>query len=270
MKQNVKETRWIDERGTLSRARIVVVKFGGSLLRGLRDYRACAAHLARRLAAHPDDRVVAVVSARYGVTQRLARLAQAMDAEPDATARDLLWSTGETYSAAVLTLALQGAGVDATCLGPHETGLYLENGDALHCVPERVSDRFAIHSVVVVPGFVAPDCDGRLRSLGRGGSDLTAVTLADALAADRCEIVKDVAGYFTQDPHTSARATPIRELSYDEAMRKARSGCGVVQAAALARAAKRGVVLHVRDLAGEAPGTWVRREVKPADRRVVA
>jgi aspartokinase/homoserine dehydrogenase 1 len=96
------------------------------------------------------------------------------------------------------------------------------------------------------------------------------VTLADALAADRCEIVKDVAGYFTQDPHTSARATPIRELSYDEAMRKARSGCGVVQAAALARAAKRGVVLHVRDLAGEAPGTWVRREVKPADRRVVA
>lgn len=238
-----------------------VLKIGGSVLRDDDAYRVVARELGRRLARRADERLVVIVSARYGVTDALLARAHSMTALPEGAALDLLWSTGETASAAELALCLSAVGVASVPLNVHQAGLQVGADDAGPGVvavrPLRVLAALADARIVIVPGFLGVRPGGAIRSLGRGGSDLTAVLLAIALGADGCELVKDVPGYFTSDPHADARAVHIRELTIDRAIDMAAAGCDLVQPAALAAARAGYVPLIVRCLDSGAPATHV-------------
>jgi aspartate kinase len=234
-----------------------VLKIGGSVLTDQPAYARVAAAIARRSATEVA-RLVVVVSAEYGHTDALLAEAQAITAEPGADALDLLWSTGELRSVALLTLHLRAAGVSAAALNAHEAGLRVEPGrtglDRLTLNALALLAAVASHAVVVVPGFLATDRH-RVVTLGRGGSDWSAVVLASALGASRCELIKDVAGYFTADPHGGTDARPIPRLDYDEALRMADAGCPLVQREAIVAAARARLPLVVRGL--ESEGTLV-------------
>jgi aspartate kinase len=226
-----------------------VLKIGGSVLRSDRAYRRVAAAIGQWLIETPGARLVAIVSARYGVSDALLASARDLAEEPDPATLDLLWSTGELRSAALLTLALHGAGIDAVAANVHQAGIVALDP----CVrgipavrPLRLRALAAQHDVVVVPGFLARAAGDALVSLGRGGSDLTAVLLAAGLEARRCTLVKDVAGYFSADPHIDREARHIPRLTYDEALAKAAGGCGLVQRQALEAARDAALPLAVR------------------------
>jgi aspartate kinase len=222
-----------------------VLKIGGSVLRSDRAYRRAARAIADGLLDAPGARLLVIVSARHGVTDALEAAARDLAEEPDPATLDLLWSTGELRSAALLALALQAAGVDAVAANVHQAGIVAGEG-AAGVRPLRLRALAARHDVVVVPGFLARTAGDALVSLGRGGSDLTAVLLAAGLAAGRCTLIKDVAGYFSADPHTDREARHLPRLTYDEALARAAGGCGLVQRQALEAARDAGLPLVVR------------------------
>ena len=234
------------------------------VLTGLDAFPRVAASLAGRLARNPSLKLAVVVSAEHGATDNLLALAESIGSRPDARALDLLWATGELRSVALLTLALQARGVDAVGLNVHETGLRYEasyyNVNGL-----RLSGALAAHRIVVVPGFLARGEGDSIVSLGRGGSDLTAVLLAIALRATECELIKDVGGYFTADPAFDSDAQHISSLTYDAALERARRGCGVVQCAAIEAAARAGLPIRVRSLDLNSTSTLVRRHYEVRD-----
>ena len=224
--------------------RTVVLKLGGSVLVDLAAYRDCARLLRDRLSAERDTRFVIIVSARFGETDALLATAKAIVGEPDAETLDLLWSTGEIQSAAILALCLHAVGVRAAALDVHQTGI--RRLDALVVDPAPLRAALAHHDVVIVPGFLAVSRGNAVVSLGRGGSDLTAVAVAAALDADRCELMKDVPGYFTADPNRVADAEHLPAIDYERALRMAHDGCDLVQAAALDAAREAGLTLVIR------------------------
>jgi aspartokinase len=233
---------------------IAVVKIGGSVLTGRMGYQHAARFIASRVADEPGVRLLVVVSAERGETDRLLDTARAIRASPDPAMRDLLWSTGELRSVALVTLSLQALGVDATGVNVHQTGL-LDTGRSTATArplvrPLRLLERLATHDVVVAPGFLARRND-TIVSLGRGGSDLTAVLLAVGLAARRCELVKDVPGYFASDPNRDRNAQHLATIGYAAALEMAASGCELVQKSALESAARHAMPIVVRSLTGE-------------------
>ncbi len=230
---------------TRSGARLAVIKIGGSVLTELRAFESAASFLASETAVGHWT-IVAVVSAEYGHTDALAQEARVLAENPDTAALDLLWSTGELRSVALLTLALKNAGVAAAGLNAHEAGLRsATTPDAVSLNDITLRAALARHRVVVVPGFLATRHQ-RLVTLGRGGSDLSAVLLAASLRADRCVLIKDVDGYFSDDPATNPHARPIASLTYEDALAMADAGCPLVQRNALAAAESAGVPLFVR------------------------
>jgi aspartate kinase len=267
--------------------RLSVLKLGGSVLRDDASYGAAAHFLQARLALNQDERLVVIVSAPYGMTDRLLHEAEsivygtpcregrrgpqreALGPEPprsggpnglDDVALDLLWSTGELRSVALLALHLQAIGTHAVAFNVHQTGLVAERAERparTAARPLRLLAALAHARIVIVPGFLGVSAGGTITSLGRGGSDLTAVLLADAVRADACELIKDVPGYFTADPHRRADARPIHDLSFDEALRMADAGCDLVQRAALAAAGTARLPLVIRSMDAAAPITTV-------------
>jgi aspartate kinase len=225
------------------------VKIGGSVLTGAAAYRRAARALAERLTDRPGEPIVAVVSAQAGVTDALLREALDLSAPPAQEALDLLWSTGERRSVALLTLALHAAGVRAVAADVHEVGLRVEGDRPRHDRPLRLLALLATADVVVVPGFLAIAPGGRVATLGRGGSDLSAVLLAGGLQASTCELLKDVGGYFSADPAATRHAAHLPALDYDAAIGMARNGCELVQLGALEAARDLGVRLVVRGMA---------------------
>jgi aspartate kinase len=235
-----------------------VLKVGGSVLRDDASYASTAGFLRNRLAERPDERLVVIVSAQYGATDELLAEAQAIVAGPGAVnsdALDLLWSTGELRSVARLALHLQRLGVSAIPFNVHQTGLVADRVTGTTVRPLRLLAALAVSRIVIVPGFLGVSAGGTITSLGRGGSDLTAVLLATAVRADACELIKDVPGYFTADPHRDSQAQPIHDLSIDEALRMADAGCDLVQRAALAAAAQADLDLVIRSMDAAAPVT---------------
>lgn len=231
---------------------ITVLKIGGSILVDRTAYRTVAAFVRERLAGG-GGKLVVVVSAQFGATDRLLDEAREIVSQPDPAALDLLWSTGELRSVALLTLELQRSGVGAAGLNVHETGLFLPAGERSVLRVElndlRIRAALARNDIVVVPGFLARGPSDAIVSLGRGGSDLTAVCLARDLGATACGLLKDVPGYFDRDPNIYADAIPIRELSFDAALEMADAGCDLVQleAIAAAKAADLPIVVHSLD-----------------------
>lgn len=239
---------------------VVVIKIGGSVLTGPNGYRHAADFVAARVAADPDNRIVAVVSAELGVTDALLATARGFVEAPDSSTLDLLWSTGELRSTALLALALQGRGVNAVGINIHQAGLMrADDGDGpgrSRIRPLRLRALLADHDVVVAPGFMARDGGDAVVSLGRGASDLTAVLLAAGLGAARCELLKDVPGYFTADPKLDPGAQPIAALCFDHALEMADDGCELVQREALLAARAHGLALTISAI-GAATGTLI-------------
>jgi len=228
---------------------VAVLKLGGSVLSGVDAYRRAARFL-RDEVSRTRARIIAVVSAEYGHTDELWREAASVSDTVDDDARDLLWSTGELRSVALLTLALRATGLSAAGLNVHETGLRVDSrasagvdGLVLNPLPLRAA--LGRHDVVVVPGFLAT-CRQQVVTLGRGGSDWSAVALAAALGASRCELIKDVPGYFTADPQTTPAAALIDALDYTTALEMADAGCPLVQRQAIDHARRAHLPLIVR------------------------
>ncbi len=228
---------------------IAVVKIGGSVFTGPAAYRRAAAAVAGRLEACPGERLVVVVSAEHGATDALLATARDIVDEPDAATLDLLWSTGEIRSAALLALSLQSIGVRATAANVHQTGLTVgERTEGTGFRALRLHALLASYDVVVATGFLARAAGDAVASLGRGGSDLTAVLLAAGLGAARCELVKDVPGYFSADPNQDASARHLPALTFDAALAMADAGCELVQRQALESAKTHTLPLVVRGL----------------------
>ena len=232
-----------------------VLKVGGSVLRDEASYAAAARFLHARLAERADEQLVVIVSAQYGATDQLLAEAEAITTGPAAHALDLLWSTGELRSVARLALHLQRIGVSAIPFNVHQTGLVADRVTGTTVRPLRLLAALASSRIVIVPGFLGVSAGGAITSLGRGGSDLTAVLLAIAVRADACELIKDVPGYFTADPHRDANARPIHDLPIDDALRMADAGCDLVQRAALVAAAEADLELVIRSMDAAAPVT---------------
>lgn len=238
---------------TSDREPLAVIKIGGSILTGPAAYKRAAAFIRNRLLAAPDERFVVVVSAQKGATDSLEQTAKSIVASPRKQALDLLWSTGELRSVALLSLHLQALDIQAVGLNVHQTGLVAPHSAAagpgnVRLDAKALGQILVDHPVAVVPGFLAVDAAHSVVSLGRGGSDLTAVLLAVGLGANRCELIKDVPGYFTTDPHRDRTALPVPFLTFEHALELADEGCDLVQRAALEAAARWDLPLVVRSL----------------------
>ncbi len=241
----------------------VVIKLGGSVLVDVNSYRQAARFIVRRLHRSTEEKFVVVVSAQEGLTDELERLARGITGHPNRRTLDLLWAIGEMRSVALLTLHLQELGAAAVGLNVHETGLRLiSSGPAdvrIELLSGELRRAFHDHSVVVVPGFFGTLTSGTLVSLGRGGSDLSAVVLAQELRAEQCELIKDVSGYFTEDPNVNGQAEHLARLSYEQALDMADAGCELVHPGAIKAARAAGLRLVVRSLDDAAPASIVRR-----------
>jgi aspartate kinase len=240
---------------------IAVIKIGGSILKNRAAFRKAARFVRNRHISAPGERLVVVVSAQEGITDRLQAHANQIVAQPDSAALDILWSTGELRSVALLALHLQALGVSASALNIHEAGLALHEGAwasrstarTVRLNPRRLRSVLAHQPVAIVPGFFASDAAGTVVSLGRGGSDLTAVLLAQGLDACRCELLKDVPGYFTSDPNRDPAARHLPHLTFEHALALAEGGCELVQRQAIEAAALCHLPLVVRSLDEDAP-----------------
>jgi aspartate kinase len=236
----------MSDRTTLS-----VIKIGGSVLTDAAAYRRAAGFLEQQLALRPGGRILAIVSAERGLTDALLAAARELAPDPDREALDLLWSTGELRSVALLVLALHNIGIRAAAANVHQTGIV--GARSSRALPHRSSIRplrlrslLATADIVVAPGFLARVEGDSVASLGRGGSDLSAVLLAAGLGAERCELLKDVPGYFDTDPNQHPDAAHIGALEYEDAIRMAADGCDLVQLNALEAARELNVRLLIR------------------------
>jgi aspartate kinase len=229
---------------------IRVIKVGGSVLTSPQAYRRVAQHVAARLIEAPDERLAVVVSAELGVTDALLQTAREFTSDPDPSTVDLLWSTGELRSVALLALALQALGVRATTANVHQLGLSHDLTSSAASML-RLRSALAQSEVVVIPGFLARGHGDAIVSLGRGGSDLTAVFLAARLRAVECELVKDVPGYFTADPALEPGASHLAVIDHHEALEMAAAGCELVQPRALEVARQFHVNIIIRALDDE-------------------
>jgi len=253
--------------------KIVVLKLGGSVLTGAKSYRRAAQFLKHHTELAPHEKLVVVVSAQKLTTDTLERRARRIGRPPGVRSLDLLWSTGELRSVALLTLHLEAMGVSSVGLNVHETGLQFTSEHE----PGRSHPRLtglhlkaavAQYVVVVVPGFLATRGDGAIVSLGRGGSDFSAVLLAIGLGAERCELVKDVPGYFDDDPHENARARNLPSLTFKEALHMANQGCQLVQPHALLAAGEANLPLVIRSLGERAAFTVISRDANDGNREL--
>src|SRR3954462_7125169 len=226
----------------------VVMKFGGtSVADAERLKRAARRIVAKREAGH---RVVAVLSARGKETDRLIADAFEVSPLPDPREMDMLLSTGERVSCALCAMAINDLGHRAISLTGSQAGIVTDTSHTkariLDVRADRIFRALEDGKIVLVAGFQGVSTARDVTTLGRGGSDTTAVALAAALGADSCEIYTDVAGVFTADPRIVPAARKLHALSYDEMLEMAASGARVLQLRSVEFARNHGVTLHVR------------------------
>jgi len=238
---------------------LVVQKYGGTSVGSIERIRNVAKKLARFY--HEGHQLVVVVSAMAGETDRLINLASQIAKNPDPRELDVLLATGEQSSAALLAMALKDMGYPATSLVAFQARIFTDDAfgrariDEIDCA--RLKKELETGNIVIVTGFQGIDRHGDITTLGRGGSDTTAVALAAALKADICEIYTDVEGVFTADPRICPEARKINKISYDEMMELASLGAKVLQIRSVDVAKKYRVPVHVRSSFIEQEGTMV-------------
>lgn len=241
---------------------LIVAKFGGTSVASPERIKNVASRIARMRNAGDD--VVAVVSAMGPTTDELMALANAVSSNPPARELDRLLSTGEQVSMALLALALTDIGVPAISFTGRQAGIEttgIHNRAKITKVhSERILEALRQGMVAVVAGFQGIDSNGDMTTLGRGGSDTTAVAVAWGIGADVCEIYSDVDGVYTADPRLVPHARKLDCVTYDEMLELSSAGSGVLQARAVEFAKKWGVVIHSRSAFSDDVGTLVKEE----------
>jgi aspartate kinase len=250
---------------------LVVQKYGGTSVADADRIRSVARRVADRHLA--GDAVVVVVSAMGSTTDDLISLAGRVSDDPHPREFDMLVTAGERISMALLAMAIRDCGVEAMSLTGSQAGILTDDRHGAAKIekitPYRVRDGLDAGRVVIVAGFqgVAPDTR-EITTLGRGGSDATAVALAAALEADACEIYTDVDGVFTADPRLVPEARKLDEISFEEMLELSASGAGVLMLRSVELGQRYGVPLHVRSSFHDRDGTWVRHE--PMEEAIVS
>jgi aspartate kinase len=249
---------------------LIVQKFGGTSVGTVDRIRNVAARIKRT--RDEGNRVVAVVSAMSGVTDGLLKMAREVSGNPSERELDVLLATGEQQSIALVTMALRDIGVEACSITGSQAGIFTTGshtrGRILNIEPKLMQGLLDDGNTLVVAGFQGVTPGGMIHTLGRGGSDLTAIAVAAALKADVCQILTDVDGVYTCDPRVVPNARKLPEISYDEMLEMASSGSKVMQSRSVEFAKKFGVVFEVRSSLNNNPGTLVLEE-HPAMENVV-
>jgi aspartate kinase len=250
---------------------LIVQKYGGTSVGNPERIKNMAGRVAKYHAK--GDQVVVVVSAMSGVTDNLIKLAKAIMPLPDEREMDVLLATGEQTTIALAAIALHSIGVPAISLTGAQAGIVTDGvhtkAKIQNITPKRIHELLNEGKVVIVAGFQGQTHEGQVTTLGRGGSDLTAIALAAALSADLCQIYTDVDGVYTADPRIVPGAKKLEEISYDEMLELASLGAKVMQSRSVEFAKKFGVLFEVRSSLNENPGTIVKEEAKHMEGVVV-
>ena len=250
---------------------LIVQKYGGTSVGNPERI----LNVARRVIATQDagHRVVVVVSAMSGVTDGLIKLAKQVSKNPAEREMDVLLSTGEQTTIALTAMAIHGLGHKAVSLTGAQAGIITDGvhtrAKIANITPKQIHAHLQNDEIVIVAGFQGETADGRITTLGRGGSDLTAIAIAAAIKADVCQIFTDVDGVFTCDPRIVPTARKIDAISYDEMLEMASSGSKVMQSRSVEFAKKFGVVFEVRSSVNNNPGTIVTEETEDMENVVV-
>ena len=241
---------------------LIVQKYGGTSVGTVERIQAVAEKVARghRL----GDKLVVAVSAMSGETNRLIGLAREIDSQPSMREMDVLVSTGEQVTIALLCMALNKLGIEARSYTGGQVRILTDNAHGKARIKEidghRIEGDLDAGRVVVVAGFQGSDEDGNITTLGRGGSDTTAVALAAALNADECQIYTDVDGVYTTDPRVVSRAQRLDKITFDEMLEMASQGSKILQIRSVEFAGKYNVPLRVMSSFEEGPGTLISLE----------
>src|ERR1041384_567467 len=251
---------------------LVVQKYGGTSVGSVE----LITNVARRVVAAKlrGDDLVVVVSAMAGETNRLVALAQQICDMPDERERDVLLASGEQVSTALLALAIKSMGYKSRSFLAHQMRIRTDNAYGKARIKSidasRVRQSVRDGEIVVVAGFQGVDEDDNITTLGRGGSDTSAVAIAAALNADSCEIYTDVDGVYTTDPNLCPAARKIDRISYEEMIEMASMGAKVLQIRSVELGMKFKVPIHVRSSFNDAEGTWVVEEDETMDALLVS
>jgi len=250
---------------------LIVQKYGGTSVGNPERI----TNVAKRLleTQRTGNSVVAVVSAMSGVTDSLIKLAREVSAKPTEREMDVLLSTGEQTTMALTAMAIHAMGGKAVSLTGAQAGI-VTNGvhtkaKISNITPDQIKKHLDQGEIVIVAGFQGETSEGDITTLGRGGSDLTAIALASAVDADACQIFTDVDGVYTCDPRIVPTAKKIQEISYDEMLEMASSGSKVMQSRSVEFAKKFGVTFEVRSSFNNNPGTTVKEESAGMEQVVV-
>ena len=250
---------------------LIVQKFGGTSVANPERIRNVAARVAKYRAQ--GSQVVVVVSAMSGVTDNLIKMAKELTPLPNEREMDVLLATGEQTTIALTAIALHTLGVPAISLTGAQAGIVTDRvhtkAKIANITPRKVHALLDEGKVVIVAGFQGQTSEGQITTLGRGGSDLTAIALAAALKADLCEIYTDVDGVYTADPRVVPAARKLAEISYDEMLELAGLGAKVMQSRSVEFAKKFGVVFEVRSSLNDNPGTIVKEETRSMEDVVI-
>jgi aspartate kinase len=249
------------------------MKFGGSSVADADKIR----NVARRIAAAAEtgDRVVAVVSARGKTTDGLVQLANEISDRPNPREMDMLLSTGERISCALMAMALHDLGHQAVSFTGSQAGIFTDNAHTQARIVEIRADRIRAAlgegNIALVAGFQGMSIDDKnVTTLGRGGSDTTAVALAAAIGADVCEIYTDVTGVFTADPRIVSDAVKLPRISHEEMLEMAAMGSRVLALRSVEFARNYDVPLHVRSSFAPDEGTWIIKETPDMEQAIVS
>ena len=241
---------------------LLVKKFGGSSVATPEKMR----HIASRVLKerNPDDQIVIVVSAMGDTTDNLLNLASKVTDKHYARELDMLMSTGEQVSIAMMAMTFCSMGVPAQSFTGPQAGIIAEGvfgkGNIIDIKPARVFKALAAGKIAIVAGFQAITPEGEIITLGRGGSDTTAVALAGAVKADMCEIYTDVEGVYSADPRVVPNAVKMKEISNEEMLELARLGAGVMQPQSISMGSRFHVPIHVRSTFSDNEGTIIRED----------
>ena len=251
---------------------LLVQKFGGTSVADADRIRAVADHVVRTRRSGYD--VVVVVSAMGKTTDDLERLAYDVAAQPAAREMDMLLTSGERISAALLCMAITDQGEAAVSFTGSQAGIVTDTAHRkakiVDIKADRIREALAASSIAVVAGFQGVSTERDVTTLGRGASDLTAVALASTLGAEACEIYTDVTGVFTADPRVVPTARRLERLSYDEMLEMSATGGRVLALRSVEFARNYRVPVHVRSSFTWEPGTWVQEEDPAMEQPIIS
>lgn len=242
---------------------IVVQKFGGTSLKGSERLQEVARWVIKN--KNEGNKMIIIVSAPGGMTDSLIEEAREMNANPRGRELDMLLSVGEQISAALLAMGIEELGAKAVSFNASQLQLKTNgehnNAKILNISSEKILENLNNDYIVIVTGFQGIDSEGNITTLGRGGSDTSAVAVGAAVKADKVEIYTDVDGVYTSDPRIIKNAKKIKNISFDEMIEMADKGSKVLHCRSVELASKYEIPIHLRSAFTWKEGTWIKKEI---------